>query len=295
MKVPILISYAYARKPEKQEDWLRIVNDDRVDILLDSGAFSAKASGHDIQLDEYCQFLDQWKHRVFRYLALDVVGDPKATDENLRQMVKAGYNPAPVHVLGDEKAKMDELFELSDYVALAGLKRPGKGHCSKSYVKRKMEWADGRDVHWLGYVVEKMFATYKPYSTDSASWTYGTRFGWLMLYLGNGKQARKVRFDDRHQITHDKRVRNHLHRLGFDSKAYNDLEMWRSTKANGRRSIPAAVAADSWVRYTRDIAQRYGTRVFIATALASGDIDLLQNAIDEHYDSFNPDIRPVHV
>ena len=174
-KVTVLISYAYARI--YLESFARIAENPHVELLLDSGAFTAKNTGQDIRLEDYCDFLRTWKHRICRYISLDVIGDPKQTDFNFREMVRAGFSPVPVHVLGDDKRRMNELFEASDYVALGGLKRPGKGPASKSYVLEKMKWAAGRNVHWLGYTKPAMLTALHPYSCDCSTWNSGIRYG----------------------------------------------------------------------------------------------------------------------
>ena len=188
MRFPILISYAYAIKDP--DSFKMFLDCPYIEILLDSGAFTAKTLGLEIKLSDYCTFLDEYGSRLFRYLALDVVGDPAATDVNLKEMIRAGYKPVPVHVLGDDQKRMDELFELSDYVALAGLLRPGRGHSHVSYVNQKMLWAAGRPVHWLGFVREELFGSLMPASCDSSSWMSALRYGNLAYYCGRGSWAR---------------------------------------------------------------------------------------------------------
>jgi len=201
VKFPVLVSYAYARKATAR--FAELANRPDVELLLDSGAFTAKNTGEDISLDEYCSFLDEWGPKLFRYLALDVVGNPEGTDRNLKEMLRNGYKPVPVHVLGDDQRRMDELFEYSDYVALAGLRRPHKGGAPKEYVAAKMKWAAGRDVHWLGYVREPMIAAFRPYSVDCASWTAGQMYGAARVYTGHGKWI-AAKFDTRSAILENK-------------------------------------------------------------------------------------------
>lgn len=278
-KITVLISYAYARNAESSPMWDYYINSPHVELLLDCGAFTAKTTGKEIKLEDYCAFLDRWKDRLFAYLALDVVGNPKETDSNLKEMIAAGYKPVPVHVLGDTQKRMDELFEMSDYVALAGLKRPGKGHCSKGYVQQKMQWAKGRNVHWLGYVVEKMIGAFKPYSVDSSSWGSGFMYGYVRFYHGNGRWSKNVEFHNRHLLATNEIV-PHLRRLGFTIDQFNDRKYWRAHRAINRRSIPNAVGVDSWVRYVLDIKKQYGSRVFMACNLDVDDGRLIKDTIE---------------
>jgi hypothetical protein len=277
MKFTVLVSYAYARKAVRRFSELASRPD--VELLLDSGAFTAKNTGEVITLDEYCAFLDEWKHKLFRYLALDVVGNPEGTDRNLQEMLRNGYKPVPVHVLGDDQRRMDELFEYSDYVALAGLRRPHKGGAPKAYVAAKMKWAAGRSVHWLGYVREPMIAAFRPYSVDSASWTSGQMYGVAKVYTGNG-QWMDARYPTRAGLLNNKRAMRVLSEAGFAASDVNNPAAWR----NGGpldRFLLAAITADSWVRYSVDIQRRYGTRLFLATAMP-GEHALFISALDRH-------------
>lgn len=150
-KLPVLISYAYLR--DKTDDVVRsLLARSDVEILLDCGAFTAANTGQDdIDLGDYMRWIDKWRAHLFGYIALDKVGDPVTTERNLRTMLANGFEPIPVHVLGDDERRMDELFDLTYWVALGGLRRPGRAHAPLSYVKSKMAWAKGRNVHWLGY------------------------------------------------------------------------------------------------------------------------------------------------
>lgn len=282
-KFPVLISYAYFR--EDPDICMRLVNHPRVDVLLDSGAFTAKNTGKEIRLDEYLDFLGEYRDRLFAYLALDVVGDPAATEANLHTMIREGFRPVPVHVLGDDGRRMDELFELSDYVALGGLRRPGKLHCPKSYVKQKMAWAKGRRVHWLGYTPAPMLIAFRPFSCDAASWAEGFMWGQLRAYLGNGRWIPDVKFPKRKQIDCPE-LQRIIGRFGFTAKDFNDRERWKSNgPRNHDRHLPAIVTTDSYVRYAFEMQYRFGVRYFLATGAAG--IDWLIEAIDRNLGAYD--------
>jgi len=289
VKFPVLVSYAYARNATDEFDIL--ANDSNIELLLDSGAFTAKNSGETIKLEDYCRFLDEWGSKIFRYLALDVVGDPKATDANLKEMLRAGYKPAPVHVLGDDQRRMDELFSYSNYVALAGLRRPHKGGAPKEYVAAKMKWAAGRDVHWLGYVREPMIAAFHPFSCDSASWMSAALYGRMDVYLGRGRW-KAYTYKDREKVVRCRDTMRVLSAMGYTAKNVMDENCWRRAKKQGyfgMAYMSFAVSSDGWVRYCMDIMRRYGTRVFLATTMCDQDMEHLKGAIDRHADKLNLD------
>lgn len=282
MAFPILVSYAYARN--EKERFEQMANDDRVQLLLDCGAFTAKNCGKEIKLSDYCTFLDTWKHRLFRYLALDVVGDPKATNQNLKEMIRSGYSPSPVHVLGDDQRRMDELFEMSDYVALAGLRRPQKGAASKEYVAAKMKWAAGRNVHWLGYVREPMIAAFKPYSCDSASWASAGLYGVMSVYLGKGRWE-SYQYKEIHKLMQSRRSMNIIKKAGYSIRDIKDPNCWRRARKQGysdERFMSMNITCASWMEYVRDINALYGTRIFLATGLIEHDFYCINKGLSKY-------------
>ncbi len=275
MKFPVLVSYAYARK--NADEFALLANNPRIELLLDSGAFTAKNTGEPIRLEDYCRFLDSWKSKIGRYLALDVVGDPVATNANLAEMLRFGYKPVPVHVLGDDQRRMDELFEMSDYVALAGLRRPKKGPPPKEYVAAKMKWAAGRDVHWLGYVREPMIAAFRPYSCDSATWLNATLYGLMSVYFGRGRWRTYTRKTVRDFIS-DRRAAGIVSKTGYSIRQLLDESVWKASQD----CVPFAVAVDSWVRYVIDVMERFGTKIFLACSLQQRDVSHLLASIEVH-------------
>lgn len=276
-KFPVLISYAYWRKHDQMAQLF--ANDPNIDVLLDCGAFTAYTSGKPIALQDYLTFLDREGSKIFRYLALDVIANPEATEANLQEMLRGGYKPVPVHVLGDDQRRMDQLFEYSDYVALGGVLRPGKGHASHSYVIAKMKWAAGRNVHWLGFVRSELFSGLKPYSCDSSSWSQANMYGLLHVYAGNGRWVKAVKYKDRHIVARDTAAMAILREFGYTASDLNNEVCWRMTCHTA--SMTMIITIDSWVRWAIDIYKRYGVRVFLAAGLSITCLEL-HAAINRH-------------
>ena len=276
-RFPLLVSYAYVRTMDvEMRDWLLFrAKGEGYDVLLDSGAFSAANAGHIIPLDEYMDFLHEHRSSFFRYLLLDVLGDPIATKKNHQVMIQNDLQPIPVHVLGDDQKRMDELFDLSDLVALGGIRRPGRGPGSKNYIRKKMEWAKGRPVHWLGYTNIDMVSALTPFSCDCSSWTYGDQYGWLQVYMGQGKWWRRLRKDRKKPFPISVMAR--LQELGVQNLyRLNDETQWRNIK--GRGSIQMQCNVRSWVEYIGDLRQELGTRLFLASTLIDGPTVELKSA-----------------
>lgn len=261
-KVPMLVSYAFLREAnEAFIAWL--LGNPNVEWLLDSGAFTALNAGITIHLDEYLRFLAQWKDKLFGYIALDKLGDPKATDENLRVMLREGFKPVPVHVLGDDGRRMDELFELSDWVACGGLRRPHRGAAPLAYIKQKMVWAKGRNVHWLGYTSLPVVATFRPYSCDCSSWNAGAQWGRANVFTGG--KLRPLSREDVLTKTPSLPVLIEMQAAGFTLAEARDMRKWRRSKALGITQAAAIqLAARAWVRYVRALRANIGTRMFLA-------------------------------
>lgn len=278
LKVPLLASYAAIRK-WKDEQLEPLLADERVELLIDSGAFSAKNSGAEISLDEYMEFLFKNEKRLFGYIALDVIGDPVATEQNLNTMLKAGLKPIPVLTLTEGEERMNYLFTLSEWVALGGFRRPRKGAAPDDYIAMKMKWANGRHVHWLGYTRQPQLLAWKPYSCDSASWAGGMMFGRIDLYMGRGRWTsfdRKEIYKNR--INMNEGIMKRLVHYGYNVA---DLLVDKNWSSGGDGcSMINELPAKSWIEYQQDILKEAGVRVFLALSESNKFLTPIFRAID---------------
>lgn len=268
-KFPVLISYANLLERTKLKEAELFLDDPRFDVLLDSGAFTAKNVGIEIQLSDYMRFVKENEHRLFGYMALDKLQDPVQTDKNLEIMLAAGLKPIPVHVFGDDGDRMDYLFERSDLVALGGFRRPHRGAAPPGYVKQKMAWAAGRPVHWLGYTQEHMLRAFHPYSCDCSSWSGGHRFGRLDIYLGDGRwvSASRQQCD---RIRSNEEAIKEIAKAGFSVKDLFDNDCWHRRLKKGipySRHLPLNIVTRSWAHYICEFQARFNVRIFLAHSL----------------------------
>lgn len=261
-RFPLLISYAYLRA-HRAEVIEELLANELFDVFLDSGAFTAKNAGEEIKLAEYVGFLKEHAPRLFGYVALDKLQDPVETDRNLQTMLDAGLRPVPVHVFGDDEARMDYLFGVSDWVALGGLRRPKRGAAPIEYIQEKMKWARGRRVHWLGLTNQDLLLRFRPYSCDCSSWASGEMYGSAVLYFGKGRWSRVERTEARRRVlsASDHEV---LARAGVRVADFFDNVRW-GKRGNDEDLVPMNVSAWSWVRYILDMQRVHGVRVFLAT------------------------------
>lgn len=271
-KLPVLVSYAFLKDSRALS--ARVLGAEGLELLLDSGAFTALNAGHEIRLADYVAFLGEWRHRLFGYLALDRLQDPAQTDANLRAMLAEGLTPVPVHVFGDDGARMDQLFEWSDWVALGGLRRPHRGAAPLAYLKQKMAWARGRRVHWLGYVRLPALRAFRPYSADCSSFASGVRYGHVQAYAGRGRWLAFTRESVEAEKPYLRgEVRRLLDHYGIPVEHFADARFWRNTgKGSGvdpRESVVMRLPCRSWVRYVMEVKRAFGVRVFIASLPAT--------------------------
>lgn len=272
-KVPSLISYAHLRKIDS--DGINyLVKNPHTTWLLDSGAFTALNTGTEIRLEDYMQFLDTYKSYIKDYIALDVIGNPEATDKNLRIMLDNGFKPIPVHVRNDSKQRMDELFTLSDWVALGGMRRPHSGVCPPEFVKLKMDMAEGRKVHWLGYTSMPQINLYKPFSCDSSSCAAARRYGSMYIYLSNLRMTtREFKDLKKNRLATIEKL---IEEAGFSYEELTKRENW-----HGWNSASSQVSNYSWIKLGYECSIKNGTRIYLATV--PGVIRDLYFSIDQFF------------
>jgi hypothetical protein len=196
-------------------------------------------------------------------------------------MMAAGLVPIPVHVFGDDEARMNQLFSYSSWVALGGLRRPHRGAAPDTYVKLKMKWAAGRNVHWLGYTEQAMIKGFSPYSVDCASWTAGRTFGQMHVYMGGGDMLNFAEPDWRagrfRAGLAASKVRAAVARLGIDPKVFDLSESWRNQHYVHRVQM---LNARSWIAYSLDVKKHLGTRLFVSVLPDKQDVDAIVAALD---------------
>lgn len=186
----VLLSYHYYKN---KGDRVRELLEDGVEVFIDSGAFSAKNSGTEVNLDEYCEYLHQVKPT--RYAVLDVIGDAKGTLENQRYMESKGLKPIPTFHMGSRITELDPYLEY-DYIALGGMVMSSgiQNHCDKVWAKILKTKPDLK-VHGFGLTNLNLMKRYPWYSVDSSSFQSLRRFGRTTI-LTNGLQFDTISEDE---------------------------------------------------------------------------------------------------
>lgn len=256
-KLRILSAYPYLKKDLVTE--LKRFDDeypDTLELLIDSGAFTAWKSGKEIKLNDYCAFLDAFPFEPFRYITLDVIGKPRETEENLDKMIQRGYKPVPVLTPGESKDKIEDYYKISDLIAAGGLTSK-YGRDALLYITDLVKKVGDRKIHLLGYTSMPLIKKLRPYSCDSTTWANGAKYGELSIYMGKGNLKRyyKRNFTKRPPLE----LVRQMEKLGFNIKDTMKEENWR-----GGNCIQRPIVAASWVKMQQDVYKNIGTRIFLA-------------------------------
>ena len=227
-------------------------NFDKVNFVLDSGAFTAWKSGKPIALDDYCKFIESLPFKPWRYFMLDVIGDAKGTLKNYELMLKRGFNPIPVFTRGEDLSVLEEYYKTSDVVGIGGLVGT---QGNKGFVKGIMSKIGSRKVHWLGFTSHDFLTVYKPFMCDSSSWLTTSRFGTSRVYLGSG-QFKAVRDND--FLSPDSALMHACQRLKVEINSLKDQRNW----TKGMR-YPSLLSAASSIKYSFDVKEKLGVNLFM--------------------------------
>lgn len=168
----------------------------------------------------------------------------------------------PVFTRGEDPAYLDELYKVSDCVAIGGLVGTGN---TPGYVKFIMRHAKGRKVHLLGYA-GKAILSFRPYSCDSSSHD-AARFGRVNIYLGNGRWEY---ITSKHPRAISKAAIAACHRCGVDIDRLCNSESWSRYAITANGIFQAA--------YIEDVYARTGVLLFAACSTPNIVRGLMQGA-----------------
>lgn len=248
-RVRVLISYHYFRDTRVNNLFERLTIGDRhPDIFADSGAFSAWTQGAEVNLDEYATWLHKWKEYFSVYCNLDVIDDPKATQENQAALESMGLGPLPVwHVRSDRQVFLD-LCERYSYVALGGMVGTHWKRLMPSLIwAMKESRARGTVLHGLGLTSVHPLRALPFFSVDSSSWGSGFRYGQVSVWDTKKTEMLRLRLGNKkHWTEHFQAVK----RLGFDPKRFVTRE--------ATREEVAAIAALSTMYQEQAVRKRLG-------------------------------------
>lgn len=159
--------------------------DAKMELFLDSGAFSAHTQGEVISIDQYAAYINEHgKHFTVR-ANLDDIGDtgPKSW-ANLKELERQGCDVFPVFHADDDFIYLTRMLDGGyNFMALGGLVG-----ASRNVLREWLDkvWAnylvkpDGTprlQVHGFGLTDTELMLRYPWYSVDSSSWVMTGIFG----------------------------------------------------------------------------------------------------------------------
>lgn len=181
----ILESYHYVGK-QRYVDEMRA---DGAKVFLDSGAFSAKSLGIDIDVNEYIGYILRNKDiireedGVLMASVLDGIGDPYKTLENQLYMESKGATPLPCFHFGEDERYLEYYVERYPYITIGGMVRTKASdvmHWLDRIWNRYLIDGAGRPkvkAHAFGVTTISLMERYPWHSVDSSSWIQAAAFG----------------------------------------------------------------------------------------------------------------------
>lgn len=177
----VMISFA---EPPTKTCW-NLYHRYNIDLMADSGAFSAWKRGTNIDIWQYMAWLKQYD--IKHYFNLDVVDDTVATKENQRLMEQEGFKPIPVFHFGEPS---DLLIEYAAKYPLIGL-----GGTVGLPLNTKEQWfgkvlsiCPKVKFHALGVANTRLITQFPFESADSVWWLYKFRDKQIRLAPGGDRK-----------------------------------------------------------------------------------------------------------
>lgn len=255
----ILLSYAYF--DQTSFDLVQGLAQ-RMDVLIDSGAFTAHRQGHHIDIGHYTDFCLRLEPVVYGCVQLDVPGDRERTRSNLVEQRRRGAHVMPVLTVDMDISEAAAMMEINRKICLAGgLSLPRAALAQRALGVQEASGGVAR-IHALAYVRHPEILMLPLASVDSSSYTAGGRYGLLQIYQRMGAVSGFPYRDHKHKAFADlpPRVQEFLRGCNMTE------QMWRDREAySGAHSFLSIASAYAWMQYARD-AWQAGRRVFLAIA-----------------------------
>lgn len=157
------------------------------DLLLDSGAYSAKTQGKKLDVDDYIDYIKENADVFDKYFNLDVIGNGPKSYENFIYMRMKGLEPIPVWHAETETEFLEHYLKLSDYIAIGAISSMSNERTIRSldHIWRQyLVDSDGYPVckiHGFGLTSILIMTRYPWYSVDSTSWVQFGRYGVILI------------------------------------------------------------------------------------------------------------------
>lgn len=184
----LLESYHYVYK----DRIVAAMRNDGVKVFLDSGAFSAWSLGVNINISDYCEYIQRnldilrVEDGALMASVLDGIGDPLQTWRNQLEMEARGVRPLPCFHYGEDERFLEYYIKNYDYITIGGM--VGRSSVAlKTWLdriwSRYLITGSGEakiKVHAFGITSIPIMKEYPWYSVDSSSWIQSAAFGGII-------------------------------------------------------------------------------------------------------------------
>lgn len=162
--------------------------ENKMEIFMDSGAYSAFTRNEKINIYEYCEFIKRHSNWISHYCVLDDINNPIETYTNQKIMEGEGLSPIPCYHYGESVQWLRRYIEeKNDYIALGGMVPVSLKNlkpwldCLFTQELCNKEGMPIVKVHGFGMTMISLMIRYPWYSVDSTSWVLSGRLGGLFF------------------------------------------------------------------------------------------------------------------
>lgn len=166
----VLIAYPYVRTWIKYRAHFSVRS-----WALDSGAFTAAASGEPVDLVAYTEFAQQTMandNTLQDVFALDVIGDWRGTRKNVEWMHGKGVKAIPCWHAGEPEDALLTMARDFPKIAIGGMARM-RPSVRRSIVGQVFARVWPKRIHGFGMADEPLLLAYPFHSVDASSWQLG--------------------------------------------------------------------------------------------------------------------------
>ena len=181
----ILESWHYVGK----QSFVDHMRNNKAQVFLDSGAFSAHTLGVTLSIDDYCNYITRnadiirMEGNNVMASVLDGIGDPLKTYQNQLEMEAKGVRPLPCFHFGEDERYLEWYIQNYEYITIGGM--VGKSTATlTTWLDRIWDryMVDGSGnaklkVHAFGITSVMIMENYPWFSCDSSSWIQAAAFG----------------------------------------------------------------------------------------------------------------------
>jgi len=153
-------------------------------IILDSGAYTARTKGVYISIYEYMDFIKMYGKYFDFYVNLDVIYNAKKTLKNQLKMEEEGLEPIPVfHYsknFGKDKKYLNYYVKRHDYIGLGGI---ANIDFSIEWFEKVFRILDKYKIraHAFGIGTQRILRKFGFHSSDTTDWLSGFLYGTIYV------------------------------------------------------------------------------------------------------------------